>query len=284
MTAPAAPAGPAPAAPEVSTAGGQDGPAPSLDAITVMGEPPAAPAAPAPAAAPPAVFTAPAAPVAPAAPAATAPQAAAATPEPGANAGWKVEDLPPGAQEYIKTIRNEAAKNRAGLVEQTKRTEAVDERLSAFTAGLAKALGYGPEEEAGPPDPEKLSAELGTRTGELTASQDLSRKLTAQLAVWQQGATHGANVPELMDSASFLNTLGGLDPTAADFNEKLGAAVLAAVTANPRFKAPAAQAAAAAPSGAQFSGGPGGQLNPEDASVEDMVIARYAEATKSLSK
>ena len=264
-------AAPAPAAPAPTGAGstsgdGGDGPTPTLDAITAVPAGGATPPATAPAP-PPAPTPAPATqPAAPAAPAAPTVPAVPVTPEPPANA--KVEDLPAWAQTHIKALRDENAKARTGLAEQKKATETVDSRLSTLMDGLAGALGLKTEETAAPPDPEKLVGDLAARTTQL-------RDANVRLAVWELASKPevGANTAHLMDSASFLRTLAGLDPEAVDFTDKLGAAVTAAVAADPtRFKAPAAQAAHV-PSGGDFTGGPGGRTKPEDMSVDDFRAA-----------
>jgi hypothetical protein len=101
---------------------------------------------------------------------------------------------------------------------------------------LAKALGITTDE---PPDPEKLAADLAAerkaREDQVTQSQARERELTVELELLKQARKHGADPELLADSRSFMSKLGKLDPASEDFAEDLGAAIKAAVEANPGF-------------------------------------------------
>jgi hypothetical protein len=57
-----------------------------------------------------------------------------------------------------------------------------------------------------------------------------------ELAAWRSAALQGVNAASLMDSRSFLTSIGKLDPAAADFSDQLTAAVQAAVQTNPALR------------------------------------------------
>lgn len=90
---------------------------------------------------------------------------------------------------------------------------------------IAKALGLKSDDT--PPDPAALTAQI-------EAEQAKTREAAVQLAVYQNASAHEANANELLDSASFLASLKGLDPNDAT---AVGAAIKAAVDGNAKFKA-----------------------------------------------
>ena len=182
----------------------------------------------------------------------------------GTGTDWKVEDLPAGAQKLITDLRKEAGDNRRATTAATKAAKAAEDKMAGLLDGFAKVLGLAPEDPATPPDPEKLTAQLADAT---TAH----RELQVRLAAWEAGADASVDMRELMDSASFLNAIRGLDPAEDGFADKLAEAVRTTVDRNPgRFKKVTGLAPAPPPSGGQFTGGPGGQQPDLSAmSVED---------------
>jgi hypothetical protein len=181
---------------------------------------------------------------------------------------WKVEDLPDGAQRHIKELRDESAKGRKATQEANAKAADLETKLNGFIDGFSKVLGLTEDgQQQAAPDPEKLAAQLD----EMAAGQ---REQAVRLAVWEKGHEHGANIPELMDSAAFLGDLKKLDPAGQDFPTELGRVITAAVERNPaRFKAQPVQAAATppVPSCGDFTGGTGGRSNTdiESMSVDD---------------
>lgn len=89
---------------------------------------------------------------------------------------------------------------------------------------LAKAFGVKTDD---PPSPEQLAEQVAQE-------QSRAREAAVQLAVYRNAATSGADPDALLDSASFLRSIGEIDP--AD-NAAVTAAIKAAVDANPRYKA-----------------------------------------------
>ncbi len=112
-----------------------------------------------------------------------------------------------------------------------------DQETNARNLALAKALGLATDE---PPDPAQLARELeaakAQTTAEVERAQKRERELTVELESLKQARRHGADAEMLVDSRSFMRTLGQLDPTLEDFADDLGEAIKKAVDANPGFK------------------------------------------------
>lgn len=160
------------------------------------------------------------------APASTAAPAAPAASEPAAPA-WdgKIESLHPDAQKIITDLRKEAGDNRV-------KATSADSKLQA----VLKAAGIATNEE----DPIEVAATS-------RAERDAAKR---ELAVYKSAATAGADPSKLLDRASFLTSIQGIDPTDGP---ALLAAINAAVTADNTLKA----ARAAGASAVETSGGTG---------------------------
>ncbi|MEU4444891.1 hypothetical protein AB0K14_03240 [Actinosynnema sp. NPDC050801] len=125
---------------------------------------------------------------------------------------------------------------------------------------IAAALGLGKAGEA--PTVEQV-------TEQLTAAQREARERAVDVAVYRAAPTAGADPDALLDSASFRTRVADLDPSAADFADKVAAAITATVQANPRL---AAAPSAAPRSGGQITGGsPTGSDDLGSLSVEDYI-------------
>lgn len=92
-------------------------------------------------------------------------------------------------------------------------------------AEVAKVFGVGSGDT--PPDPEALAAQV-------QAEQQRAREAAVQLAVYRNATANGADPNALLDSASFLRSLGEIDPADAT---AVGTAIKAAIEANPRLAA-----------------------------------------------
>lgn len=199
------------------------------------GTPGVAPAAPAPAA-----------PAAPAAPvvdpgAAPAPTPAAPAPQPaptgdlGAAEGQSLIDLikadPEKAEKEIRRLRGESAESR------TTRDAAAEAARIAVVQDIGKALGLVKDDAT--TDPAALTAAAQEATTK-------AREAQVELAVYKAAgiAETKADPAALLDSRAFLASVRDLDPSAADFQTKVNAAIKAAVEANPKL---AAQEAAPTP-------------------------------------
>lgn len=177
---------------------------------------PAAPAAGTPAA--PAVDPAAATPPTPTPP---APGAPAATDPPSSENPWSD---PVKAQAEIERLRRENGADRTNA-----KAAAADEARQELAQTIGKALGLVPDDTTDP-------AALATAAQEAAVK---AREAQVELAVYKAASTaeKKADPAALLDSRAFLTSVHDLDPAAADFQEKLGAAIKAAVEANPKLAA-----------------------------------------------
>jgi hypothetical protein len=132
----------------------------------------------------------------------------------------RVEDLPEWAQRIIRTTRAEAAENRTN---RTAAEQALDQIRRAIDPNADGDQGQAPGAE-----------EL---TGQLAAEREARRAQAAELVLYRTAGDLGVDPGAVADSRSFERALAELDPTAADFADKVKAAATASAAANPRLKA-----------------------------------------------
>lgn len=199
----------------------------------------------------------------------TPPAAVPATPAPPV-------PTPPQSSDDLTKLRADldAANQRAEKIQAESRKhedrwKTRDEQLeqqSTLLKTLAEKAGI---EVDGAPDPQKLLAQVSSAT---QIANDKSR----ELAIFR-AANGVANADLLLDSRAFMAQTADLDPSSADFNERVKALVAQTVTANPSLAAtpPAAAAPPVVPppalpaaSGADFSGAPPGSGQWTEADVE----------------
>jgi hypothetical protein len=149
-------------------------------------------------------------------------------------------------EKELADARKEAAKERTAAKQQ-----AADTAVADLTAKLGKALGL--VKDDGPPDPKALAEAISQKDAALTAREADIRARDVELAVWSRADKAGARAAALLDSRSFLNAIGDLDPTSKGFTTALDDAIKTAIKGNPAF----AVAQAAAASGGDLSGGTG---------------------------
>lgn len=182
--------------------------------------------------------------------------------------------------------RREAGDNRqqagqaktAAQEAQEKATQAAEVE-KAIKAALVSAGLAEPDEDL--TDPTKLAEKLAADQAKEAARVARETEQTLQLAVYRNASApslvnelgSGVNVESLLDSRSFTDTLAQLDPTAADFNDKVVAAMKSAAKRNPSLKiAPVASRA-----GVQHAGGSGEPRRAGGAvSLADAVAAQLA--------
>jgi hypothetical protein len=153
-----------------------------------------------------------------------------------------VKSLPDWAQKIIKDANAEAAKSR---------TTAKENAAKEAREQLLKDLGLLKPDET--PDPAKLAAELGEKDSRLAELAASARTQAIELAAYKAAGKHDANPAALLDSRSFLKSVGGLDPSASDFATKLDDAIKAAVESNTQLRTGQAPRRG----GGDFPGGPG---------------------------
>ena len=189
---------------------------------------------------PPAPPASPPAPAAPPAPPNPAPPA-----DPWASFQWdgKVESLPEPVAKVIREARAEAGKER---------TTAKENAAKEAREALLKELGLVKADET--PDPAKLAAEIGDKDTRIGSLEGTVRTQAIELAAYKAAPKHEANANALLDSRAFMDSVAGLDPTAADFATKLDDAIKAAVEANNQLRmVPGVPRRG----GGDFPGGPG---------------------------
>lgn len=152
-----------------------------------------------------------------------------------------VESLPDWAQKIIHDTRQEAANHR------TTAKTAAEKAQQELTDKIAVALGLKPDAAT---DPAALTASL-------TQAQTEAQAAARQLAIYKAAGVAGADPGRLLDSNSFMSSVGGIDPTDG---AAITAAIKSAMAGNQFLKA--VQAAAA--SGGELGGtGEQGQLTEE---------------------
>lgn len=211
-------------------------------------------------------------------PAATAPAATPPVPTPPAPGAPAATDpaTPPNAlptdvaslQAMIGTLRQENGKDRT----QAKETAAQEAR-AALAQDIGKALGIIPGDAA--PDPAALTAAAQEATARANAA-------TVELAVYRSASNPQAETKAdpvaLLDSRAFLAKVQDLDPTAADFQATLDAAIKAAVTENPKLAAQAAAPASPRRTAVGNTSGTGERLGTaQPTSLNAAVAAAYTQ-------
>lgn len=126
----------------------------------------------------------------------------------------------------------ERAKNTIAAARQAEtkaKAEAKTERERV--AAILKAAGLTPDGKTDPAEQLKAAAaERDTATAK-------ARETAIELAVYKTASKAGGDPDALLDSRGFLNAVAQLDPDAADFGDKVTAAIKAAVKANPKVSA-----------------------------------------------
>lgn len=141
------------------------------------------------------------------------------------------------------------------------------DQQDALLKTLAEKAGV---EVDGKPDPEKLAAQL-------TSSRQEAQDRARELAIFRAAAGAHANADLLLDSRQFMARTADLDPTSADFADRVKALVSEAIGANPSLALAAPAPTDPAPvepsppplpaaSGGNFAGAPAGnrQWTQED--------------------
>lgn len=167
----------------------------------------------------------------------------------------KVEDLPDWAQKIIRDARKEAGDHR------TAAKDAATKAQQELSDKLAVALGLKPDAAQ---DPAALTASL-------TKAQQDALNSARELAVFKQSAAAGADPSKLLDRASFLTSIAGIDPTDG---AAIKTAIDAAIAADQTLKATRAVGA----STVETPGGPGEQGQITEAQLAQMTPEQIADA------
>ncbi|WP_329148273.1 hypothetical protein OIU91_19800 [Streptomyces sp. NBC_01456] len=155
---------------------------------------------------------------------------------------------------------------------QQRATEQSDkaEQLQAALDAVHQALN--PDGGEGGQDPTQLAALVADRDKQLGDVGAQLRTAQVELAAYKAAGKEGARPDRLLNSRAFLDSVAGLDPQSPKFEQQLGAAITAAVEADPDLY----RATPAGPSrgGAEFNGPPSADQRPK--SLHDAVAARLA--------
>lgn len=152
----------------------------------------------------------------------------------------------------------------ADLAKERDKRQELEGKVNELTAAqqaqmdaIAKALGLKSDD---PPDPAALTAQV-------EAEQAKAREAAVQLAIYRNAAANEASADDLLDSASFLASIKDVDPNDV---AAVGAAIKAAVDANPKFKA------SQTPPAPPFPGGPRTPAPTQAGSLGEAINARLA--------
>lgn len=225
----------------------------------------------------------------PASPAATAPTAPSGQEPPASQPAGQasgVEELPSWAQRELKKLRDENASSRVKAKEVSDQLTQFQSEQEKQRDAFARALGLVSDE---PLTPEQLTEQLNATQAERDAERDRARQTAVELAVFRHAAQSGADGNALLDSRSFLNQVGSLDPTAEDFTERVQGAIAAATESHPQYKlvppAPATPPTPAPPtvprSGGEFTGAP---TTPRQWTQEDVANASPSQLQEAINK
>lgn len=179
-------------------------------------------------------------------------------PDPKNDQPQDVASLPEWAQKLISDTRAEAAQHRtAGKTAAQAAAEAKAQRDA-----ILKAMGLDPDGKDTPPDPAKLAKQYSD-------AQAVAWENGTQVAILRAAPSVGADADALLDSNTFLDSLGDFvddDPTTTEFRTRMSKHIKDFVAKHPKFKA-----APAGPvrSGGDLSGGPGGNPNTRPKSLRE---------------
>jgi hypothetical protein len=157
------------------------------------------------------------------------------------------------------------ARSLAAAREGEKKAKAEAKAEKERVAAILKAAGLTPDGKTDPA--EQLKAAAAERDKATAKARDTA----VELAVYKTAGKAGGDPDAVLDSRGFLAQVADLDPDAADFADKVTAAVKAAVKANPKL---AAASAGQGPGkqGADHSGGGGQKTKPK--TLTDAITAK----------
>lgn len=162
------------------------------------------------------------------------------------------------AMSLIKKLRGEVAETKkAAKADRTAAQEAATKAAQDAQAEMAQKLGLAlglikpDDDSAKTADADALLKSIQAQVAEQATANNALRQ---ELALRDAATEHGADLAELLDRQSFLNSLKGLDPTAQGYTARVSKAVADAIEKNPRLKKTAK--ASVGKSGAEITGQP----------------------------
>lgn len=176
-------------------------------------------------------------------------------------------DLSDLSQEQLTRMVRDLRKEN-GAARTNAKQEAATSAKKELAQEVGKMLGLVEDDTS---DPDKLKNQLGS-------AQQKHRETAVELAVHRAAGKHGADPDALLDSNGFLTAAHNLDPTDDGFAGHLDDAIKTAVESNNKLRA----APAAGRSGAEFTGGSGGQRTYTRAEIAGMSPDDYATNEKAI--
>jgi hypothetical protein len=137
---------------------------------------------------------------------------------------------------------------------QTAATKAAADAQAAQARKLAIALGV-IEDNDGDTSQKDADALLTDIQKQLADQASANNQLRQEIALRDAAAQHGADIGELLDRKSFLDSLSGLDPNAQGYSTRVAKAVADAIAKNPRLKRATSKAEPEKPAAPGVSGG-----------------------------
>lgn len=157
-----------------------------------------------------------------------------------------------------------AKRSIAAAREAEKKAKAEAKAAKERTDAILKAAGLTPDGKEDPAEQLKASKAAAEQ------ASAKARQTAVELAVYKSAGKAGADPDAVLDSRGFLAEVSDLDPDAADFGDKVTAAIKAAVKKNTKLAAtPAGQGSGAGRQGADHTGGSGGRAR--SGSLDDAV-------------
>ena len=127
-------------------------------------------------------------------------QAAQESQDDRGDADWQMDQLPPGAQDYIRSLREEAKANRV-----TQQENAADKARREITESIAQALGLG---EA---DPDKVTDQLSTLTQERDQALAAVKAYETQQTIRAAALEAAVDADKALDLKATDKALEGVD-------------------------------------------------------------------------
>lgn len=185
---------------------------------------------------------------------------------------WKAE-----ADKWKALARKHEDQNKATREQLTEaeKQSAQFEQQQKLLALIAEKTGV--KLDDGPPDPDKLTADL-------TAARADAKQRAVELAVYRSAGKAGADADALLDSRAFQKAVADLEPSADDFAAKVTEAITKVVEESPRYKLPEPakpeppRPTVAKSGGGEFTSTPGGNRQWTEDDVRQASPAEVAKA------
>lgn len=168
---------------------------------------------------------------------------------------WQMDQLPPGAQDYIRSLREEAKANRV-----TQQENAADKARREITESIAQALGLG---EA---DPDKVTDQLGTLARERDEALAAVKAYETQQTIRAAALEAAIDADKALDLKATDKALEGIDLSDARAVQE---ALLTVAEQHPHIKT----ASTVERTGGDHHSGEGNRPKPK--TLSDAIASQY---------